>query len=243
MKIWHDHTYMTASDNLWIARGYACEDLHSLRLQFVYTDHEREENSEFSATHNAAEQKRHRIQCSLSRSNAMAPIMGAIAEHFCCYQYRHDDPVSFESDRWDLFFWCNSFAEAIPGIEMPDRDYAYFTLNFNTNQTVEKRAEICQRVLAFLQERFKNEAHLDVAVQYTVFWDHAKIHADVEKVKGSLVGRHYSYGLKPGTLFLQDGYLCFKASHVRQWFYKLKPTEILELSFQLGLLADQGKLE
>ena len=59
---------------------------------------------------------------------------------------------------------------------MPDRDYGYFTLNFNTNQTVEKRAGICQRVLTFLHEHFEKEVHLDVAVQYTVFWDDAKIH-------------------------------------------------------------------
>lgn len=228
---------------MWIARGYACKDLHSLRLQFVYTDRERAENSEFDVTHNAAEQQRYRIQSCLSRSEAMAPIMETIAEHFCCYQYRHEDPVLFESDQWDLFFWCNSFTESMPGIEMPDRDNAYFTLNFNTKQTVEKRAEVCQRVLAFLHERFKNEVHLEVAVQYTVYWDDRKIHADVEKVKESLVGRHYSHGLKTGTLFLQDGCLCFKAKYVKKWFYKLRPIEILELSFQLGLLVEREKME
>lgn len=243
MKIWHDYSYMEDCDNVWIARGYACKDLHSLRLQFVYTDCEKEKNSEFAATHNAAAQQRHRIQHCLSKSEVMAHIMEAIAEQFCCYQYRHEDPVPFESDQWDLFFWCNSFTETMPGIEMPDRDYGYFTLNFNTNQTVEKRAEICQRVLTFLHEHFKKEVHLDVAVQYTVFWDDAKIHADVQNVKDSLVGRQYSHGLKTGTLFLQDGCLCFKAKYVKKWFYKLRPTEILELSFQLGLLADQEKTE
>lgn len=240
MRIWHDYSYHTDSNRLWIVRGYAQTDFHSLRFQYLFTESEIEQNSKFYETHSAAEQEKRRIQLALTKSEVMAPIMGAIAEQFVCYQYQHGDHPPFVSTLWDLFFWCNCFYNTMPGVVMPDRDYSYFTLSFNTKQTVEKRSEVCQRVLAFLQDRFACEPHLDVAVQHSLLWDEAKINADIEKVKSTLVGQPYALGQKSGTLVLHEEHLCFRAKHARKKFYRLSPRQCLELAIQLGLLSDRG---
>ena len=62
--------------------------------------------------------------------------MEAIAWDFVCYQYDENIPVSYGSDRWDLYFWCNPFNGAADASE---RDFSYFTLTFNERQTLEKR--------------------------------------------------------------------------------------------------------
>ena len=37
MNILHDKSFVKSSSAKWIDRGYAREDVHSLRLQYVYT--------------------------------------------------------------------------------------------------------------------------------------------------------------------------------------------------------------
>ena len=44
MKILHDKSSVKSSSTKWVGRGYAQEDVHSLRLQYVYTPEQREEN-------------------------------------------------------------------------------------------------------------------------------------------------------------------------------------------------------
>lgn len=36
MIIYHDTSYVKPSNAKWIAKGYAMEDIYSLRLQFLY---------------------------------------------------------------------------------------------------------------------------------------------------------------------------------------------------------------
>ena len=44
MIIYHDTSYVKPSNAKWIAKGYAMEDIYSLRLQFLYTEAQQEEN-------------------------------------------------------------------------------------------------------------------------------------------------------------------------------------------------------
>lgn len=44
MNILHDKSSVKSSSAKWIDRGYAREDVHSLRLQYVYTPEQREAN-------------------------------------------------------------------------------------------------------------------------------------------------------------------------------------------------------
>ncbi len=108
----------------------------------------------------------------------MKPVMEAIAQDFVCYQYDENIPVSYGSDRWDLYFWCNPFNGAANASE---RDFSYFTLTFNERQMLEKRRKVCQQVLDLLCSRFQEHPNLDVAVQYSIWFDHPKIHDAVER--------------------------------------------------------------
>lgn len=172
MKIREDRSHMNI-DTRWFEKGYAKEDVHSLRLQSLCTEAEAAANKQFYDSHTCEEWEQYIRQASLESSAAMKPVMEAIAQDFVCYQYDENIPVSYGSDRWDLYFWCNPFSDAADASE---RDFSYFTLTFNERQTLEKRKKVCQQVLDLLCSRFQEHPNLNVAVQYSIWFDHPKIH-------------------------------------------------------------------
>lgn len=127
MKIHEDRSHMNI-DTRWFEKGYAKEDVHSLRLQSLCTEAEAAANKQFYDSHTREEWEQYIRQASLESSAAMKPVMEAIAQDFVCYQYDENIPVSYGSDRWDLYFWCNPFNGAADASE---RDFSYFTLTFN----------------------------------------------------------------------------------------------------------------
>ncbi len=52
MIIYHDTSYVKPSNAKWIAKGYAMEDIYSLRLQFLYTEAQQEEKQNGSCGRN-----------------------------------------------------------------------------------------------------------------------------------------------------------------------------------------------
>ena len=170
MKIHEDRSHMNI-DTRWFEKGYAKEDVHSLRLQSLCTEAEAAANKQFYDSHTCEEWEQYIRQASLESSAAMKPVMEAIAQDFVCYQYDENIPVSYGSDRWDLYFWCNPFSGAADASE---RDFSYFTLTFNERQTLEKRRKVCQQVLDLLCSRFQEHPNLDVAVQYSIWFDHPR---------------------------------------------------------------------
>lgn len=153
MNILHDKSSVKSSSAKWIDRGYAREDVHSLRLQYVYTPEQREANRQICD--DGPDEAHRRIKRAAESKNAvMASVMAAIAREFICYQYESEDPAPYGSSRWELFFWCNDFSNTLHGYGLSGRDYSYFTLSFNLAQTVEQRAAVCGRVLQFLETRF-----------------------------------------------------------------------------------------
>ena len=160
MKIREDRSHMNI-DTRWFEKGYAKEDVHSLRLQSLCTEAEAAANKQFYDSHTCEEWEQYIRQASLESSAAMKPVMEAIAQDFVCYQYDENIPVSYGSDRWDLYFWCNPFSGAADASE---RDFSYFTLTFNERQTLEKRRKVCQQVLDLLCSRFQEHPHLHVRI-------------------------------------------------------------------------------
>ena len=146
MNILHDKSSVKSSSAKWIDRGYAREDVHSLRLQYVYTPEQREANRQICD--DGPDEAHRRIkQAAESKNAVMASVMAAIAREFICYQYEAEDPAPYGSSRWELFFWCNDFSNTLHGYGLSGRDYSYFTLSFNSAQTVEQRVAVCGRVL------------------------------------------------------------------------------------------------
>lgn len=227
MKIHEDRSHMNI-DTRWFEKGYAKEDVHSLRLQSLCTEAEAATNKLFYDSHTREEWEQYIRQASLESSAAMKPIMEAIAQDFVCYQYDENIPVSYGSDRWDLYFWCNPFNGAADASE---RDFSYFTLTFNERQTLEKRRKVCQQVLELLCSRFQEHPHLHVAVQYSIWFDHPKIHDAVERAKPRLHGLHCIQDQKEGKLLLQDGALLFKPKYAKKYTRTLSQSQILSLSW------------
>lgn len=145
----------------------------------------------------------------------MASVMAAIAREFICYQYEAEDPAPYGSSRWELFFWCNDFSNTLHGYGLSGRDYSYFTLSFNSAQTVEQRVAVCGRVLQFLETRFHSNPNLEVAVQYTTWYDKGKIKADAKKMQHLLDGRQYTYGTKEGKFVVENGQLLFHPKYAK----------------------------
>lgn len=82
MIIYHDTSYVKPSNAKWIAKGYAMEDIYSLRLQFLYTEAQQEENR---MAHAAGIRDTVQLRQAAEHRNAvMAPIMAAIAHNFIC---------------------------------------------------------------------------------------------------------------------------------------------------------------
>ena len=231
MKIREDRSHMNI-DTRWFEKGYAKEDVHSLRLQSLCTEAEAAANKQFYDSHTREEWEQYIRQASLESSAAMKPVMEAIAQDFVCYQYDENIPVSYGSDRWDLYFWCNPFNGAADASE---RDFSYFTLTFNERQTLEKRRKVCQQVLDLLCSRFQEHPNLDVAVQYSIWFDHPKIHDAVERAKPRLHGLRCIQDQKEGKLLLQDGALLFKPKYAKKYTRTLSQSQILSLSWELGV--------
>lgn len=116
MKIHEDRSHMNI-DTRWFEKGYIKEDVHSLRLQSLCTEAEAAANKQFYDSHTREEWDQYIRQASLESSAAMKPVMEAIAQDFVCYQYDENIPVSYGSDRWDLYFWCNPFNGAADASE------------------------------------------------------------------------------------------------------------------------------
>ena len=231
MKIHEDRSHMNI-DTRWFEKGYAKEDVHSLRLQSLCTEAEAAANKQFYDSHTCEEWEQYIRQASLESSAAMKPVMEAIAQDFVCYQYDENIPVSYGSDRWDLYFWCNPFSGAADASE---RDFSYFTLTFNERQTLEKRKKVCQQVLDLLCSRFQEHPNLNVAVQYSIWFDHPKIHDAVERAKPRLHGLRCIQDQKEGKLLLQDGALLFKPKYAKKYTRTLSQSQILSLSWELGV--------
>lgn len=172
MNLWHDKSYIAPSGPEWVERGYAMYDVHSVRFQFVYTEEQKEANRR---AHTVADEGQALVMAAEARNSVMNPLMDAIAQNFVCYQYEDTEPAPFRSCQWDLFFWCNDFSSTLHGYGLSGQDYSYFTLTFNENQTVEKRAEVCWRLLQFLEHRCRKNRNLDVTVQHSIWYDYEKI--------------------------------------------------------------------
>lgn len=91
MKIYDDKSRVASERNIWIKRGYAMADLHSIQFSFRYTNNSADDQRE--RFYEAAETVRY--QENLERSRIMERVMAAIAEKFVCYQYTKEDPAPY----------------------------------------------------------------------------------------------------------------------------------------------------
>jgi len=235
MNINHDKSYISASSMDLVQRGYAIEDLHSIRFRYEYTEEEKQANKAFADTNTHEEWSAYCDDAMQIRSNAMRSIMEALARKFVCYQFEPDCGVDYRSDKWDLYFWCNNFYQTTGG-KFSGRDYSYFTLTFNDRMTAEQRFDVCNRVLAFLIDRYEDHIHLSVAVQYKATMDDQKIAEDAKAALPSLVGRKCTYGHMDGKIVKTECGVFFVKKYARTRGYRLSDSDVLQLSWKLGVV-------
>ena len=227
MNISHDRSYISPASEKWVTRGYARADFDCLRIQYIYT--EEPQSQRYSVTPHSL------VLDAQNRNAVMVPVMAAIAGEFICYQYEPEDPAPYGSSSWELFFWCNDFSNTLHGHGLSGRDYSYFTLSFNSAQTVEQRAAVCSRVLQFLETRFHSNPNLEVVVQYSIWYDKKKIEADAKKAQHLLDGCQYTYGSKEGKFFVENGQLLFHPKYARKYNYRVDYPDILSVCWELDL--------
>ena len=111
-------------------------------------------------------------------------------------------------------------------------------MSCNENETVEKRAEDCWRLLQCLEHRCRKNRNRDVAVQYSIWYDHEKIEKDADRMKCLLAGCSCTYGSKDGKFLFDDGIFCFRPKYAKRQIYRVSDSEVLALCWKLGLTDD-----
>lgn len=245
MEIKHDRSYISSGDKELVERGYGCERVRNFRFNFAYTESERNANRALAERiGHGPEWSAHCDEAAQFRSGYMERVIKAIAAKHWCYQYdKRCDLVSFNSDNWDLFFWCNSFYATTRG-SLNGRDYSYFTLGFNDSQSEEKQKEVYDSVMEILSQ-FQDDEHIEVAVQYEVALDSKKIKEAANEVAASLVGKRTTYSPSGGSILFPgfsmegriveaNGNLFFMKKRARNKGYLLDDKEILKIYWSLA---------
>lgn len=231
MIINHDHSYVNALDNEFVARGYAEDDLFSIRLTYEYTQEQKEENRRIAESSSREKWNELCKAAAAMRSNYMRPVIEKLADAFVLYQFS-DCGVPYDSDKWDLFFWCNDFNTTCRTSDLTGRDYSYMTLNFNKKCSAAQHVELCNKVLELLKENFSGLENLCVSIQYDTRCFTDKIHEDAQKVADGMVGRKYNWNGYDGRLVKYNGQIYWMKKYAKNRGYLMSDAEILRMSWE-----------
>lgn len=247
MEIKHDRSYISSADTEFVKRGYGRERIRNLRFSYIYTEEEKEYSRVFSERvgMDSSEWTAFCAEKAIQKNSYMKRMLEAISAKHWCYQYNKDREMElFNSDGWDLFFWCNTLFNTLHGSGLSGYDYSYFTLNFNDSQSAEKQKEVYDSVMAILSQ-FQNDEHIEVAVQYDIKLNDAMIKESAHKIAPSLVGKRTTYSPSNG-LFLFPGFevegriveangnLFFMKKRARNKGYLLDDKDILKIYWSLA---------
>ena len=230
MRIWHDRSYIGSSDKIFVTHGMAENDFHSVRFSFVYTEEQQKENARTAKFLTSHEWSEHCTAARRFQSDYMFPVMDAIAERFMCYQFDKTRQSQYDSDEWEMFFWCNDLYNTTGG-KLSGRDYSYFTLSFNERHTTSRHQEICERLLEFLAGRFSTLDNLSVAVQHKTRFFEEKIEEEAKTLAPRYYGTAGSYRRMNGRFINSAGRLIFMKKYARSHGYVVGPHELLMMSW------------
>lgn len=234
MNIWEDFSYLRnyKGHEEFISRGLARRGVYWIRFEYKATPGEiAERQKRLAELDNQNERERYTNSVACVRNAAMASVMEKISEHFTTYQYKDGRSIKvYASDEWELFFWCN-YAE-INGVRQ--RDYRYFTLAPNKYQhTLEREAEVIDRLLAFLRENFADTEALDVAVQYEVRYDDVAIALAAQEAAERYHAHHCTWRGMEGKLVKLESGVWFMKKRARTRGYQLDNKDVLLIAWAL----------
>lgn len=222
-----DKNYLSKLDLLAIEKSIAKLDVFSLRIdREQYTEEEKAENVKIA---NSVSDKEWFEICNNRReitAQKIEKLMQELSERFVIYQYNKEDKIIYNSEDWDLFFWCNS--------SNGQRDYSYVTLNLNKNRTVEKKLQDVELVLSYMQDI--GIEGLDINIQYTVTYNENKVKEIVlnyvDKIKNNTIELMGYKGKIKDVGIDYEGNKCygFFKNRSRTRYYKLSYKNILEMA-------------
>ena len=228
MKMWHDRSYLGASDSEYISRGYAEDDLFSINISFEYSEEQQRENAKNAKSMTPEQRSAYCTAAMRYKSAYIFPVMEAVAHNFACYQYDKERGPKFDGPDWELFFWCNNFSDGLCG-----RDYSHIRLNFNSLHETSRHKEICDRLLVFLTERFSDLDNLSVAVQHKTRFFDDKINREAAELAKRFGGMRSSYRGMSGRFLYSESGLIFMKKYARSHGYKVSPRDIIKMSWEM----------
>jgi len=232
MQIVHDRSHISDKGKELIAHGFAAESLHCLRLSFVYTEEERAENLRFSNTHTAEERVQKCRRAAKVRSDTIYQVVQAVAGKYVCYQFDPKSRIPYDSDQWDLFFWCNCFSNTEHDTGLQGNDYSYVTLTFNAKHPAAKQQSICDGVLGLIEQQFCNHPNLHVAIQHSIRVDEKKVDDTIKLLLPSMLERPCFWRGKEGKLIQTSEGVFFRKKYARKYGYRLSDTDLLILAWK-----------
>lgn len=249
MTINHDYSYIAGYRKHMRDHGFAHDALDRMIFRFEYTKEQQEANRAYAESHNGEEWSKRCGISAVKRSNAMFPIMEAIAAKVKCYQFDHeaDKAMPYEDGEWELFFWCNDLRNGGYGSDscLSGRDYSYFTLTFNSRHDLERQMETCRKVEEVL-EQFKDNKNLCVTIRHEIELHDREIVAEANRLRPLLDGKRANYHGSTsdifhfptnieGRLLLHDGELYFLKKRARSRGYRFNEYDTLEMAWSLGI--------
>ena len=104
--------------------------------------------------------------------------------------------------------------------------------------TAEKRKEICDSVLALINEKFPANPHLDIALQYSALLDYTRIKAETAAVTPKLIGKTCSFRGEDGRIQQVEDKIFFFPKRCRRYGYPLDDMDLLILAWSLGIATE-----
>ena len=228
MIINYDRSRVTVSDKELMRHGYAEEDYHSIRLSFEYTEQQKQENRMRAESCDNARWSEICKDSALMRSRYMERVIDKIVSAFSVYNFSADD-VPYDSDGWDLYFWCNDFFNTCSGTGL--------------RGNLSHRMDLCTRFLELVEKEFSDLENLRIDIQYGAMVYEKEIEKSAAALVDSLDGKRFTmdgtfhqsmfgFGLKgDGRLVKSDGKLYWMKKYAKNRGYLMSPIDILRIGW------------
>lgn len=173
-----DKSYLSDVDLKAVEKGLAEMSVHSIRLEYEYTEEQKQENKRMADLLSREEWAKRCEEKRLIESKAVEKVVKFINEHFKIYKYKDND-FAYSSDEWDLFFWCNN------------GDMSYVRLSPNRNRSNKQQLEDIESVLRLVKNI--SSENVVISIQYDVEYNDEKVKEIVERVYNNIQDQWVQY--------------------------------------------------
>lgn len=217
MKIKEDMSHVNQS---LIDRGLMKIVPYSIRLDRYFTEEEMAANRKSSYSHSVEEWN---VKCEDIRKQ-IAEENHTLMEHLkeLCKigQYEED------CNDYDLWFWCNDLYFTTSG-KQSGRDYSYITLTFKEEDNHEKKIQLLNKIIEFLNS-YKGK-NIQAIIQYGQIEVTERIEEEAAKIYNECKEKYVSYRGINGKIEKLNGEYIFKKKYAKRYAYKMKPIDVCEI--------------